>query len=788
MACTSAFRGSLPCRVCKPRPSRSAAAGSDARSSLLGALARFLRSNGAHLLKKGGVAFSVVFVLFIGLPNVSAEVFDPPKTASLVNAPVNLRSGPSLSDPVVGRVESKDVPVKVLESREGWVKIQAGGQQGWIYQALVAMEKGAETKEAKAPLQKAQPKAAKKPPASVKAPAAEAKTAPGSAYPADGKTTGTQVRLRSGPSLSDEVVAVIEEEGSPIEVLEGSGDWLRVRYQGTEGWVFSSLVAVSGTRAAPQRPPEAQMPSASAAEKPAAPTPEKKPTSPSAAKVEPGQAEPVAVMIRKITFSGNRVIDTGTLQKAAQGYQGRELTLEDMSELVDQITIAYQERGYILARAYLPKQDIADGVLHIAVMEGNIGKIEVAGKTHYDEKLVKKYFDAQLTEGVVKESALEKGLLLANELPDLKTNVVLKKGEKPGDVDVVVNTEDSSRMTLGLEVGFDYNNFGTKLTSRNRYGTTIKVVDHKYGTITDLRGVMGDNVHDSFLGSAEFSLPVGSKGTRASAGYLYGNYIVGQNFADLGLDGYTKIASAKISTPLLKKKNRNLDFTLGWDNKYTKNYILGQERSIDEANVVYGTFNFDNLDRFLGKNILSATASFGEVGKDDLVATSRTDSDIHYERFNASYARVQKLFGQTNLFLRGAGQYSNDRLIPIEQFVIGGYGTVRGYDPALYLGDSGYALTAELMFAPPYLAEATVLGNRLSEMLQFALFYDDGYVSINNEIPGEVGSHHLSGWGGGVRLFYKDRFYFKYDLGLPLIRIPGKDMMFHYFQVGYQLW
>lgn len=615
----------------------------------------------------------------------AAEVFDPPKDGKLLSAPVNLRSGPSLSDAVVGNIEGKEAPVLVLEKRENWVKIRIGEQEGWLFQALVAIEE-----------EKAPEKAA-------------AETAPAGPSPASPPEPAPEPKAEKAPA-----------EGPP------------------------------------------------------------------AARVEPDQTEDVAVMIREIEFSGNKVIDTETLQAAAKDYRGRELTLKEMGELVDRITITYQERGYILARAYLPKQDISDGVLQIAVMEGNIGKIEVAGKTHYDEKLVKKYFESQLSEGVVKESALEKGLLLANDLPDLKTNVVLRKGEKAGDVDVVVNTEDSSRLTLGVEIGFDYNNFGSELTSRNRYGTTIRVVDHKWGTITDLRGVIGDNINDSFLGSVDFSAPIGSYGTRVAGGYLYGNYIVGQNFADLGLDGYTKIAGARISHPLIKKKNQNLNFTLGWENKYTKNYILEQERSIDQVNVVYGAFSFDNLDRFLGKNIVNASASFGEVAEDDRIATSRTDSAIHYERINASYARVQKLFGYTNLFLRGAGQYSNDRLLPIEEFVIGGYGTVRGYDPALYLGDSGYTLTAEVMFAPPY-PETVIKGIRLGESLQFALFYDDGYVSLNDEIPGEVGTRHLSGWGGGFRIFYKDRFYFKYDIGFPLIRIPGKDTVFHYFQVGYQL-
>jgi hemolysin activation/secretion protein len=627
-------------------------------------------------LRRASIAlFLLLIFLFSPTADSAARVFDPPKTGSLKSAPLNLRGGPSLSDPVVGRIEKKEAPVTVLEQRDKWVKIRSGDQEGWVFQALVVFEGEPQPSE-------------KKPP--------------------------------------------------------------------------------------PPAKPEAEPPEA----------PQKEPP---AARVKPDQGEPVAVMIRSVTFSDNKVIDSETLQKAAADYVGRELTLEEMGELVDRITITYQEKGYILARAYLPKQDITDGTLQIAVMEGNIGKIEVGGKTHYDDDLVKGYFEGQLKEGVVKESALEKGLLLANELPDLNTNVVLRRGEEAGDVDVVVNTEDSSRMTLGLEVGFDYNNFGTELTSKNRYGTTIRVVDHNFGTITNIRGVMGDTIQDSGLGSVDFSVPVGSYGTRVSGSYLYGNYIVGQNFADLGLDGNTSIGGAKVSHPLILEKNQNLNFTFGWDHKKTTNFILDQERSIDELDVFYLTFSFDNLDRFLGKNIFTFGGFFGELDQDQRISPSRDNADRHYEYANASYARVQKLFGYTNLFFRIAGQATNDRLLPIEQFVIGGYGTVRGYEPSLYLGDSGYTYTAELMFAPPLLAEEAIFGYRVAQLFQLALFYDDGQVFISEPETGEVTPRHLTGWGGGFRFFFKDRFYFKYDVGFPIIRVPNSDKVYQYVQLGYQL-
>jgi len=137
--------------------------------------------------------------------------------------------------------------------------------------------------------------------------------------------------------------------------------------------------------------------------------------------------------------------------------------------------------------------------------------------------------------------------------------------------------------------------------------------------------------------------------------------------------------------------------------------------------------------------------------------------------------------------VRGSGQLSNYRLLPIEQFVIGGYGTVRGYEPATYLGDSGYYVSTELMFAPPFIGEKTLFGQRVAQLAQFAIFYDHGGAFTTKSEIDEIGSEFLSGYGGGFRLYYKDIFTFKYDIGIPVDREEGQDHFINYFMFSLNL-
>jgi hemolysin activation/secretion protein len=498
--------------------------------------------------------------------------------------------------------------------------------------------------------------------------------------------------------------------------------------------------------------------------------------------------ETEGILIKEITIEGNTVVDTPALQAIVAPFLNTELTIEDMGALTDLVTMAYQDAGYLLARAFLPEQEIKDGILKITVAEGNISKITVEGQSHYRNRVILRYFKPQETHGVLNESMLEKGLLMTNETPNLKTNVILKEGAQPGEVEVVINTEDTSVLTFGTEIGLDYNNFGDDVISKNRYGATIRITDHFFGSTTTLRGVTGDNFENSTLGIIDFAAPVNSYGSKLNLYYLKSNYVVGQQLADLGLEGWSEYYGVKFYHPFLKKKNKNLSLTFGYDHKFSKNLLMGENYSIDDINLFHATLNYDSVDRFLGKNIISFGGYAGTINFDDEFPTSRgyeeSFDDDNFYKLLLHTARIQKIRGHTNLMLRASGQYSDQRLVAMEMFGIGGYGTVRGYNTSLFLGDSGFNLSGELMFAPPFIADETLFNQRISQLVQLAIFYDYGQVKNNTVIPGEYGSRSLSGCGAGIRLYYKEVFAFKYDFGYALENIEGEPDYVNYFLVS----
>jgi len=492
------------------------------------------------------------------------------------------------------------------------------------------------------------------------------------------------------------------------------------------------------------------------------------------------------IFIKEIVITGNTVIASEILNKVVAPYKNQELTMGEMSKVTDLITVTYQEKGFILARAYLPEQEVNEGVLMITVAEGKIGKIRITGNRYYKDYVLKRYFGEQQELGVIKESLLEKGLLLSNDIAEVKTEIMLKGGERPGTVDVVLNAKEAPATAFGVKLGVDYNNFGSERVSKNRYGSTLKLIDYNWGSVLTVRAITGNNFDDSSLEQAEISIPINKYGTKLSFSYLKGSYAIGMDLADLGLLGRTRIYGGKLTHPLIRTRDTNLSLTVGIENKYIENEILGALTGIDEMNTYYGVFNFDSVDKYLGKSIISIGGYSGKVEVNPEYSTSRLSSDENFAKFSLNAVRIQKVYGNTNLMLRGTGYWTKDRLLPIEETIIGGYGTVRGHNPSLYLGDKGYILSAELMMAPPYIENMTLFGQKISQLAQIAFFYDHGGVFIVDPIPpDEQNSEYLGGYGWGIRLYYKDKFSFKYDMGFPVAKKENGDDYYHYFQASW---
>jgi len=507
-------------------------------------------------------------------------------------------------------------------------------------------------------------------------------------------------------------------------------------------------------------------------------TPKKIPKTPVIEKKKERKKEVIGgkrIFIRKIEVKGAAHLDKQTLNNILSRYEGKKLTIGEINQIAKDITEAYRKKHYILAYAYLPPQEIKNGILEIKVLEGKIGKITVKGNRSYSKKFIQKHLERIRKDALLKEESLERVLLLLNEYPSLSVKSVLTKGKSLGVTDIIAETKDKRPVSGSIS----YDNFGDKVTSKSRLTAEFDIgnliTSGDYLMLTGITGLDRIDFNRLSYGRAEYLFPIGYNGTKMGLSYAYSKYKAGKQYAPLDIYGDANIAGIYITHPLIKKRNQSLDMKFGFDYKDIYDYMLSSKRSEDNIRVFNLGLTYDFLDHFYGRNIINLTLHqgardiFGGNGKNDS-DTSRLNADGGFTKWTADITRIQYITRYNSLYLRASGQYSNDNLFTAEQFMLGGIGTVRGFDLSSESGDSGYFTSAEFHLSP-ICPEKEMFGQKLGDTVKFILFADHGWVHRNNTQPGEDKNSYLTSIGAGLRLYAGKHFFVRYDYAVP--RIDG---------------
>lgn len=458
----------------------------------------------------------------------------------------------------------------------------------------------------------------------------------------------------------------------------------------------------------------------------------------------PKGAEGPKVFVRKFQITGNMVIPATTLESLVRSEEGQELTLEQLRAVAARITDYYAARGYILARAYLPPQDVREGVIEIAIMEGKIGDIEVTGNERYKSDVILRALTRVRDGKVVEESRLETAINDLNEYPGLNVRASLKPGAERGTTDILMTAQER----LPLSGMADVDNYGSRFNGFWRYGFELG-----YGNITGLgdtvsvRGIKSDSNGLSY-GRASFQIPIGYYETKFAGSYVYSENGVGAEFAPLQAGGTLQSTVLEFIQPFLKTAGVNFQMSAGFETVRMVNKVLNAESGIDDLRVFRLGFSGDYRDNYLGRwfygfNWYQGVPWFGGNWKNDSGA-SVPNGPGSFSKWTLDLARLQSLvIGGSYLVLRGTGQLANVNMVSYERLAVGGYYTVRGYPLAEYSGDKGYVVTAELVVPIP----------GLREWLQMVAFVDHAAVwpISPDKTIGEKG-HFLSGVGGGFRI------------------------------------
>lgn len=479
------------------------------------------------------------------------------------------------------------------------------------------------------------------------------------------------------------------------------------------------------------------------------------------------------VFVAHFRVTGSTVFSPEDLRALLAQEEGKELTLVEIEALAGRITARYRGEGYILARAYVPAQEIRESVVEIAVLEGRVGGIEVKGARWYAPEYLRSYVQPDPEAPAFHAGRHERGLLLLNDLPGLQVKSTLRPGAEVGTTDIVLEVEKDRLVTAAV----DANNYGSDETGRERFGVSLSLNNPLgRGDALSFRGLASRKGEGLWFTRLSYALPVNTLGTKVGAAYTHvqAAATVRGLVRDVDARGAGDVASLYAVHPLLRTRELSFDGYFGFDYKQLTSSTQDQDQGgiskHDRLRVFTLGWSLNTIDRWRGISNISLTLHQGVGGflgglrGDDDPNASRPGAGGTFTKLTLEVSRLQQIIGPTSLFLKGSGQWASTGLVAPEQFIVGGQGTVRGYPIAEISGDNGYAVTAEFRWnAPGFSDVPAFLGKKWGDILQFFLFVDHGAAILRDPLSGEKRYRRLNGGGVGLQLGIPDNFLLKVE-------------------------
>lgn len=408
----------------------------------------------------------------------------------------------------------------------------------------------------------------------------------------------------------------------------------------------------------------------------------------------------MTVNVKSFQLSGHRLLSTEELMPTLAEFVGRTLDFAGLQRATDAVAAAYRESGW-LARVYLPEQDISEGTITLQVVEARFAGLRLEGEPSKRvlSSDIEAFFEEQQKTGEpLNTLALDRALLLADDLPGISVAGTLVPGQAEGETGLAIQNSDEA-FVYG-EVTLD--NTGARSTGSNRVMLNLNINspgDH--GELINLTALRTQGSAYIRLG---LTVPVGYNGLRFGFNGSTMNYKVidgPSSLVSLNVQGSSDSIGLDWSFPVVRQRMRNLYFSGGLDNKRFYNDSINKTSDTNS----YADYETNSLRLGVSGNVFDDLGGGGansaslQVVQGQLARVkAHTQIDTlgrDYIKFNYALSRQQSLTADHSLLLNLQGQHATQLLDSSEKFYIGGASTVRAYPSSELGGERGQLLTGE---------------------------------------------------------------------------------------------
>jgi hemolysin activation/secretion protein len=451
----------------------------------------------------------------------------------------------------------------------------------------------------------------------------------------------------------------------------------------------------------------------------------------------------------------------------------RGVTLGQIEAVADRITQFYRKRGFILAKAYIPKQKVRDGVVTLTLLLGLLGETKAHGNEMYDSGLITSLFDDWLGLPVTTD-VIEENLYLINDLPGISVTGYFEPGGQVGDSLLNLNVRKEDRFEKNIRL----DNYGSKQTGKYRIYGELKV-NNLAGNADQLlvAGLYTLAPENSDYAQLRYSTRIFNPRLTLEMGGSSNDFVIGPGNSEavnqLELSGETHQKDLLASYSFIRSRTISLygKFKSEEIESILNVGVFGGDAGLDDI-VQNNTlsFSFDILDEIDQKlhqgtiGLISGEFKEGaEIGQDE-----------KYEILTIDYNQLafwQPFFmdSRSRLVYRLAMQWTESPLSSINQFSLAGATRVRAYDSNQFSADAAIFMSVDWVLNSPEFMDFDFFGVNMKRVSHPFIFLDVGWgeaYSIVDDIDDNTGQ--LIGAGVGLQFTYLAAAQSNIQLAFPV--------------------
>lgn len=453
-------------------------------------------------------------------------------------------------------------------------------------------------------------------------------------------------------------------------------------------------------------------------------------------------------------------------RRELEPFLGKPVCAQFLQGLKNTIVRFYREHNYPVVAVVIPSgQEITHGVIRLAILIGKVGEVQSRGARWFSNEKIKKEF--RLKEGEeITENKVLCDLDWINQNPFLETDIILEPGKTLRETDMILVTKDR----FPFRAYTAYENTGNIIAGTSRFLAGFNWANlFQWNHQLNALFLTAPNFTEWWAVTASYVAPFMWRHLLEVNGAFSRTRPKDES---LDLTGKAWQTSFKYIIPFWAWFF-NCRFNIGYEFKRTNNFLtVGTTLVFDDYfDICQFVSSFEtSIDYPMGITTLAvyvyySPGNLSHYNKTRIFEQEREGAKAGYVYGKFRFDQTLKMPKNFSWVLNVAFQQSNKKLLPNEEFSLGGYFTVRGYDENEVISDNGLLIKTEVR-TPKWTYQPSRKPRK--HQLQFLAFLDFGVAYDTDSNILSKYSTALASFGPAIRYNYNDNIKFRFDYGWQL--------------------